>query len=63
MDKIELELKLTVAHVNAILAHLARGAYADVADLIAHIRGQAQPQVDAATPVSEVTPVPEQAAQ
>ncbi len=48
MDNIELELKLTVAHVNAILKHLARGAYEEVADLVALLHSQAKPQVEAA---------------
>lgn len=54
MDNIEIELKLTVAHVNAILAHLAKGAYAEVSDLIAHIRAQALPQVSAAQASTQV---------
>jgi hypothetical protein len=49
MDNLELNLKLTVAHINTILAHLAKGAYADVADLITHLHTQAKPQVEAAT--------------
>ena len=48
MENLELELKLTVAHVNAILKHLAAGAYAEVADVIALLHGQAQPQMQAA---------------
>lgn len=47
MDNLEIQLKLTVAQVNAVLANLAKGAYADVADLIANIREQALPQVSA----------------
>lgn len=50
MDNLEIELKLTVAHVNAILKHLAAGAYAEVADVIALLHSQAKPQVEAATP-------------
>ena len=40
MDNLELELKLTVAHVNAILKHLtsahnlAKGAYEEVSEVI-----------------------------
>ena len=48
MDKVEIDLKLTVGQVNNILAHLARGAYADVADLVTEIRKQATPQVEKA---------------
>lgn len=48
MDNLEIELKLTVAQINGILSHLAKGSYADVADLIASIRAQALPQVSAA---------------
>lgn len=53
MDNIEIELKLTVAHVNAILKHLASGAYAEVADVIALLHAQAKPQVEAAIPAPE----------
>ena len=54
MDNIELELKLTVAHVNTVLKHLAAGAYAEVADVIALLHSQAKPQIDtvAAAPVA-----------
>lgn len=48
MDKVEINLTLTVAQVNNVLAHLARGAYGDVADLVAEIRKQAAPQVEKA---------------
>jgi hypothetical protein len=48
MEKLELELKLTVAHVNTILKHLSQGAYAEVSDLITILHGQAKPQVEAA---------------
>jgi len=48
LEKIEVEVKLTVAHVNTILSHLAKGAYNEVADLIAHLRGQVVPQVASA---------------
>jgi hypothetical protein len=48
IEKLEVEMKLTVAHVNTILAHLAKGVYAEVADLINHLRNQAVPQVTAA---------------
>lgn len=48
MDNLKLNLELTVAHINTILAHLAKGAYVDVADLIAHLHSQAKPQIEAA---------------
>jgi hypothetical protein len=59
MDNLELELKLTVAHVNTVLKHLGAGVYAEVADLITLLHGQAKPQVEAAAsaPVApEVAP-------
>jgi hypothetical protein len=49
MDNLELDLKITVAHVNTILKHLGAGAYAEVAELITLLHGQAKPQVEAAT--------------
>lgn len=48
MDNVELTIKLTVAQVNIILASLAKGSYADVAEVIGVLHGQAKPQVDAA---------------
>jgi len=48
MENLELELKLTVAHVNTVLKHLGAGVYAEVADLITLLHGQAKPQVEAA---------------
>ena len=59
MDNIELELKLTVAHVNAILKHLAKGAYEEVSEVIVALHSQAKPQVEAATVAKPVEPVPE----
>ena len=56
MDNLELELKLTVAHVNTVLKHLSAGVYAEVVDLIGLLHAQAKPQVEAATPPSENTP-------
>jgi len=56
MDNLKLNLELTVAHINTILSHLAKGAYADVADLIAHLHSQAKPQIEAATPAASVEP-------
>jgi len=49
MENLELELKLTVAHVNTVLQHLAKGVYSEVADLIQLLHGQSAPQVQAAT--------------
>jgi hypothetical protein len=49
MDNLELELKLTVAHVNTLLKHLANGVYSEVADLIQLLHGQSVPQVQAAS--------------
>jgi hypothetical protein len=66
MENLELELKLTVAHVNTVLKHLGAGIYAEVADLIQLLHGQAQPQIQAAasapaTPVADPAPVAEPA--
>jgi hypothetical protein len=60
MDNLELDLKLTVAHVNTVLKHLGAGVYAEVADLINLLHGQAKPQVEAAAvaPVAS-EPAPE----
>lgn len=49
MENLELELKLTVAHVNSILKHLANGVYSEVVDVISMLHGQAHPQIQAAT--------------
>jgi hypothetical protein len=59
MDNIEIELKLTVAHVNAILKHLAKGAYEEVADLVALLHSQAKPQVETATAPKPAEPAAE----
>ena len=65
MDNFELDLRLTVAHVDAILKHLAKGTYEEVAHVIALLHGQAQPQIQAATiatpPVAapDAVPTPE----
>lgn len=48
MENLELELKLTVAHINTVLKHLGAGAYAEVAEVIQLLHGQAQPQIQAA---------------
>ena len=52
MENLELELKLTVAHVNTVLKHLGSGVYAEVADLINLLHGQAKPQIESAVPAS-----------
>jgi len=57
MDNLELDLKLTVAHINTVLKHLAAGAYAEVADLIALLHGQAKPQIEAAASAAPAAPV------
>jgi len=49
MDNLELDLKLSVAHVNTVLRHLGAGVYAEVADLISLLHGQAKPQIEDAT--------------
>ena len=49
MDNLELDLKLTVAHVNTVLKHLSAGVYAEVVDLITLLHGQAKPQIESAT--------------
>ena len=61
MDNLELELKLTVAHVNIVLKHLSAGVYSEVADLISLLHGQAKPQIEAtATDSAPETPANEQ---
>ena len=63
MENLELDLKLTVAHVNAILKHLANGVYAEVADVINLLHGQSVPQVQAAsTTITEPANAPEEPA-
>ena len=57
MENLELEIKLTVAHVNTVLKHLGAGAYAEVADLIQLLHGQAKPQIESAA-----SPAPVEAA-
>jgi len=59
MDNLELDLKLTVAHVNTLLKHLGQGIYSEVADLITVLHGQARGQIDAATPAAEPAPTTE----
>lgn len=48
MENLELDLKLTVAHVNTLLKHLGAGVYAEVSDLINLLHGQAKPQIESA---------------
>lgn len=52
MENLELDLKLTVAHVNTVLKHLGAGVYAEVADLINLLHGQAKPQIESAAVAS-----------
>ena len=59
MENIELELKLTVAHVNTVLKHLGQGVYSEVAELINLLHGQSAPQVQAATNPAPVDPAPQ----
>ena len=56
MDNLELDLKLTVAHVNTVLKHLGAGVYAEVADLISLLHGQAKPQIEDDTIAGVVKP-------
>ena len=59
MDNLELNLKLTVSHVNTVLKHLGAGVYAEVAELITLLHGQAKPQIEFAAMepvVPEVAP-------
>ena len=62
MEKLELELKLTVAHVNTVLKHLGAGVYAEEADLIKLLHGQAKPQIESAVSPAPVSPAPVEAA-
>lgn len=48
MENLELDLKLTVAHVNTILKHLGAGVYAEVSEIIQLLHGQAKPQLETA---------------
>jgi len=56
MENLELELKLTVAHVNTVLKYLGP-VYAEVGDLIQLLHGQAKPQIESAA-----SPAPVEAA-
>ena len=48
MENLKINLELTVAHVNAVLKYLAKGAYEEVTEVIASIHSQAKPQVESA---------------
>ena len=50
-----IKLELEIAEVEQILKHLATGAYAEVAQLIAKLHGQALPQAQAQQPVADAT--------
>ena len=70
MENLELDLKLTVSHVNTLLKHLGAGIYSEVAEVIQLLHGQAQPQIQAAAvaapavdPAPEAAPAPEAPAQ
>ena len=47
MDNLILDLRLPVKHVNVILAHLGKGSFETVNEVIAEIQKQGTPQVDA----------------
>jgi hypothetical protein len=58
-----INLSLELQEVEAALKHLAKGAYEEVAPLIAKIHGQALPQASAQTPAPvETSAEPEQPA-
>jgi hypothetical protein len=62
LENLELDLKLTVSHVNTLLKHLGAGIYSEVAEVIQLLHGQAQPQIQAATVVAPAAqPAPEAA--
>jgi len=50
-----IKLELEIAEVEQVLKHLASGAYAEVAQLIAKLHGQALPQAQAQQPVANAT--------
>lgn len=61
MENLELDLRLTVSHVNTLLKHLGNGIYSEVAEVIQLLHGQAQPQIQAAsiaTPPTDSVPAP-----
>jgi hypothetical protein len=61
LENLELDLKLTVSHVNTLLKHLGAGIYSEVAEVIQLLHGQAQPQIQAAAVA--MPPVPNDVAQ
>ena len=48
-----IKLELEIVEVEQILKHLASGAYAEVAQLIAKLHGQALPQASAQTQATD----------
>mgnify|MGYP006266555829 CR=1 FL=1 len=57
MNGLVVKLELTVEHINTILKHLGAGAYAEVADIIGLLHGQATNQIQAAaTPADQNQP-------
>ena len=50
-----IKLELEIAEVEAILKSLSANAYAEVAQLIAKLHGQALPQAQAQQPVADAT--------
>ena len=63
METLEIELKLTVAHINTILKHLGAGAYAEVSEIVNLLHGQARPQIEQASQPAPAQPEPEQTVQ
>jgi len=70
MDNLELDFRLTVAHVNTLLKHLGNGIYSEVAEVIQLLHGQAKPQIESAAtatppvpqyPTTDPAPAPEAA--
>jgi len=61
LENLELDLRLTVSHVNTLLKHLGAGIYSEVAEVIQLLHGQAQPQIQAAAVAPP--PVPNDVAQ
>ena len=52
-----IKLELELQEVEAVLKHISAGIYADVAQLIAKIHGQALPQASAAIQAQVTEPV------
>jgi len=61
MENLEIQLKLTVAHVQSVLKHLDMGVHAEVRQLIDFIVGQTNPQIESAAPPAPAVPVSEEA--